>query len=810
MSVYSIYIQNFIDPFGSNSTPVTSERLLYSVPITESDSEFALTDPIVKMEMGKTGSFEFSVHPDHPYYNCWMQMKTIMRIKYSDDTLFRGRVLTIDNSHMTGMKKIHLEGDFAFLMDTYEEGTPDGERSKKSLDAYLNDLITSHNSQVDILNESYKKIYIGEVPGSYSSNISYTQKVTGDTRLYGGTSWRKMADALSEIQSEFGGFFRTRYNENDGKCYLDWLDYYFNKTVNAQPIELKENLIDVSSTTEVDNLFTALIPIGSKNGKNVYVKNTKHGNSKYILVSDIVSEYSDSELNTGYHSKADYQNAVHNYGLIFTTQSFSNADTEDKLWSYAKDWIKNNYVGGISNFTISAFDMYHIDSEKQPYFVGDRVRVIYPNTNAHTSGSTPTIEKTLTITAVQYDLHHPEKDTYEVGIPSSMLNKTYGVPKKTSSGGGATEKTAAASGGYHPPKEDEVTEFSRKAWDFLADETYNNEDWIKFNEDHPKRAKSLLETTHVLLVNELSVTKDTPQGKVEDIQRQRSILLNAPELKLEMFSPSSIMELPPEQRTLDMINQINKFGQTFVLDADKSLLTLSNRAIVDPYDPEARAKTYAERALVQVSGSGEDTNTPGLELFGADKLLSDNPLGELPSALINGGATSSDGNAGFGQDDENNWITTLNKNIVWTDDEGKTHTIKGGIHAEDFHVDDIGSFHTKFAAIDKLIVKSATIEQLEAVDGKITTLTSKAITTDNLSVKLSAYAKDLGARNIVCSDVSTGDLHVSGSGTFSSSIKVGDYTYTHRTKSVVTDVTFDQASGTIHPTKEYIYYFGHT
>ena len=325
--MYDIYINYFMD--DSSPNPVTTERKLYSIPITE-NKENALTDPVVKTEMGKTGTFEFSVMPDHPYYNAWLQMKTVMRVEFSGETIFRGRVLTIDNQPMTGAKRIHLEGDFAFLMDSYQEGIPNDERTEKSLETYLSQVIANHNSQMNVNGSTHKKMTLGAVPGTYDQNgTPAEQRVHGDTRKYEENTWRQTTDALSSLQNEFGGYFRTRYDKANGVCYLDWLEQCFNPTVNAQPIELTENLIDLNSVTEVDNLFTVLVPVGSSEGKPVYIDGYNGHSGKAITVPEVAAYFVNSgradELNRRYHSRTEYENAINNYGVIYKPQTFSNA-----------------------------------------------------------------------------------------------------------------------------------------------------------------------------------------------------------------------------------------------------------------------------------------------------------------------------------------------------------------------------------------------------------------------------------------------------------------------------------------------------
>ena len=519
-NIYVFYIQYYRDP-NSGST-ISSERRLYSVPISESDAQYALTDPVIKTQMSKAGSFEFSVSPYHPFYDAWLQMKTIMRVEYAGETIFRGRVLTIDNSPMgNGIKKIHLEGDFAFFMDSVQEGIKKEEdRPELSLETYITQLIDNHNSQMS--SSPYKCIYKGLVPGNYGG-ISGNMQIHGDTRKYQDSGWRTTSDSLSSLQNEFGGYFRTRYDKSSGRCYLDWLNRYFSSSVNSQTIEISENLIDLSSVTEVDNLFTVLVPIGSNEGKDVYLSDSR----KYVTVPEVAQWYIDQgrggELDDIYHSRYEYLNAISNYGIIYKTQTFSNADTADKLRDYAYDWVKNNFVGGVDNFTVSALDIRHIDPNKQAFYTGNLVRCVYPNPTYRIKGGSERIEKTLAFTAIEYKPHTPDQNSYSIGVPNSSLsNKTYGTPQKKSTGGGGggggspvSEITAGGGGGISQNEDDikmTADEVDYLAWQYVIDARHNNKKYQELIEDgYYEEAQKASWITWAAVVRGLTEDDDDPQ-----------------------------------------------------------------------------------------------------------------------------------------------------------------------------------------------------------------------------------------------------------------------------------------------------------
>ena len=144
--MYEFFISNYLNTAGT--TVVSSEELLYYVPIIEPDR--SVTEPIIKCEMGKAGSSEFTLNPMHPFYNRLCQMKTVIRVEYDGNIIFRGRVLTIDSNKIKGTKKVHLEGDLAFLNDSYQEGVEEGDRPKTTIYEYLQNVIKQHNAQMDV------------------------------------------------------------------------------------------------------------------------------------------------------------------------------------------------------------------------------------------------------------------------------------------------------------------------------------------------------------------------------------------------------------------------------------------------------------------------------------------------------------------------------------------------------------------------------------------------------------------------------------------------------------------------------------
>ena len=462
--MFDVYIKNYMN----GSTKVMTETKMLSVPLKDAETKF-INKPILNLDWSATGSFDFEIEPRSPFYNSFLHLRTIIRVEYDGDTIFRGRVLTIGNT-MWGTKRIKCEDQYGFFRDAQHEGVADEKRSMITLSSYVRSLIDDYNRQM--ANEPDKMFYVGEIPGNYSSSITADQRCPDISEKFGSSSWQEIKACLDDVGSGYGGHWRVRYV--GGRAYLDLLKNYFNATINSQPIELKKNLLDLSNNYQVDNIFTVVIPLGSSESSTtgnttttvtttISGYNTHLHESNYIKVPDLLNIFSASELNSGYHTLEDYRDAIANYGMIFKTVSFGNADSPALLWDYATDWIKNNYIGAVSDFSIKVVDFHQLGEmpsfessrSTQKFMVGDRVRVIYP---IFVNGERQLKEEIMTIKGISYDLYNPENTTLTIGIPSDLLDHEYGQKKtkakktKSKDNSSGTTVPKGGGGGKHPTK----------------------------------------------------------------------------------------------------------------------------------------------------------------------------------------------------------------------------------------------------------------------------------------------------------------------------------------------------------------------
>ena len=116
--------------------------------------DLTIIDPTVELELNKTGSFRFTLYPDHPYFDQVKPLKSLVTVKKEGRILFRGRAVELEEGFQKELN-ITCEGELAFLLDSRIRpfdftGSPE---------AFLQKLLTEHNSQV----EEEKQFKLGNV-----------------------------------------------------------------------------------------------------------------------------------------------------------------------------------------------------------------------------------------------------------------------------------------------------------------------------------------------------------------------------------------------------------------------------------------------------------------------------------------------------------------------------------------------------------------------------------------------------------------------------------------------------------------------
>lgn len=450
--MYKVYIKNFM----RNGSLITTEEQMFAVP---SVSGFSVQKPIVKASEDAAENFTFTMESNSPYYDALLQHKTLIRVVYDGpngtdtDIIFDGKVLNISSSTVYHTKNITCAGYYVFFNDSYYEGKQEKFRNKISVSDYYTAIINNHNSMVP-----EKAVTKGSVGVELPSELD----------RYEPTAWTQTSGLLSNLTSNYGGHMIVQSSGNTR--VLNWYKYYARDLGDGlrPKVTVGKNILDISADYTGDNVFTRVIPIGStdSNGKTIYIDGYNGYSGKSMSVPYIRNLYTDQELTDEFHSYTDYRDAETNFGVIYKPVTFSDADTQAKLWNYVKKWIKDSYFGIATSFTVKAIDLHITDNNYPKILIGECVDVTYLIVR---NGTAVWETKKLVCKNVSYDLFNPENNSYTFGIPSDLLEHS-----KTSKKSSKTQQQTASGSGSRKtiPKGDEDKELTwHKIWQMIGSES---------------------------------------------------------------------------------------------------------------------------------------------------------------------------------------------------------------------------------------------------------------------------------------------------------------------------------------------------
>lgn len=335
----------------------------------------------ITLETNKSGSFVFSVYPDHFFYDSFIKLKTVITVYKSNKIVFRGRVLD-DVSDYWNNKVLTCEGELGFLQDSLIRpftftGTP-AQLFKK--------FVSDHNAQVD----EFKRFKVGKItvvdPNNYiaRSNSAYESTLSNlNSRL---------------IEDSLGGYFYITHGE-DGTEETPTLNYLADfTTVSSQKIEFGVNLKNYTKTVKANDIATAIIPLGAD-------------------IDDGDADTEDKKLTiASVNGGKDYlydEAAVALYGWIFKTVEYSDVTVASNLKAKGEAYLKSVINQNIT-IELTAIDLHLIDKSIESFKIGDYIQVV----------SAPhKFNSTLLCNKLSLDLLKPENDSLTLGYTYSTFTE---------------------------------------------------------------------------------------------------------------------------------------------------------------------------------------------------------------------------------------------------------------------------------------------------------------------------------------------------------------------------------------------------
>ena len=438
----------------------------------EYDPAYAVQDPEVKQEANKSGSLEFTIHPQHPYFDRFIKMRTKCWVIQDGICIFYGRVL-YTQMQMSGAKKVYCEGALSFLLDslvTSERalllqqvlGTRDpaviNVRDYTKFDLTVRDfftlLIYLHNSQVINTNGTVpneKTFVIGDI-SSIGTSDRYNFEISGS---------ENSADfILDELVDKVGGYLTVRPVFAAGSAtptlYIDWKTLP-DTTENLQTIEFGKNLITFSSDESGAELFTVFVPTGkpsdsSDSDKHLY--DIENWTDDPVEAKDRVQHfYFNSRTGVKYLESVGGEDeeevqivvnktarvgemriltGIEKYGVIYKAYDIENVNAADSLYDLSVENMIKKYDPKPEQVTVTALDLY-----KAGYYDQAPIRFgAYLTVQSGPHG----LDRTMLCCQIDHKLRSPESTSYT--LTSDLNEKGDGVPvfsketsKKTSSSG---------------------------------------------------------------------------------------------------------------------------------------------------------------------------------------------------------------------------------------------------------------------------------------------------------------------------------------------------------------------------------------
>lgn len=335
----------------------------------------------ITLEINKSGSFVFSVYPDHFYYERFIQLKTVITVYKSGKIIFRGRILN-DVTDYWNNKVITCEGEMGFLQDSIIRpftftGTPE--------ELFIK-FIEEHNSQVD----NFKQFKIGTVtvtdPNNYisRSNVNYESAISNlNGRL---------------IEDSLGGYFYITHGD-DGTDRIPTINYLADfRKVSSQIVEFGSNLKKYTKTVKGQDIATAIIPLGAELDDN----NPDTEDPRLTIAS----------VNDG----KDYVYegpAVDLYGWVTKVVIWDDVTDASNLKRKAQQYL-NDAIKQLITIELNAIDLHLLDQTIESFVVGDYIQVISKPHN---------FNSLMLCNRQTIDLLRPENDSLTLGYTYSAFTE---------------------------------------------------------------------------------------------------------------------------------------------------------------------------------------------------------------------------------------------------------------------------------------------------------------------------------------------------------------------------------------------------
>lgn len=351
-------------------------------------------NPKLVIAENTAGSLTLTIPPTNIGYSSIEKLTTYFDVYKNKRIYWSGRIIN-ETQDFWKNRNLTIEGELAYLNDTTQ---PQAEFKNVTVKAFLEQLLTVHNSKVD----AKKKFKIGIVTVTDPNNS-----------IYRFTNNESTLECINKkLIEDLGGYIQIR--KVNGERYLDYL--VKSTHLNTQKIEFGQNLLNFTKKWEMSDFCTVVLAQGVRL-ENPPIKQLE----KYLDVSSV---------NGG--SPYVQSSSVGTYGWIERVVKWDDVTEPRNLLTKARKYLENVQFDNMV-LELSAIDMHYFNVNIEEVKLLDNIEVISRPHGLH---------RYFPVSKMDIPLDQPDKTTFTLGagiktsltsannsINDNVIKKIENIPK---------------------------------------------------------------------------------------------------------------------------------------------------------------------------------------------------------------------------------------------------------------------------------------------------------------------------------------------------------------------------------------------
>lgn len=337
------------------------------------DVAYKVTNPSLSLSDSAAGSLTMTIPPTNARYDYIQRLASEIVVYNDGEEIWSGRVLE-ENTDFWKNRVLKCEGELAYFNDTTQ---PPAEFHNITVRDFLTTLVNEHNKKAS----ADKQFTVGDVSVQDEDN-----------NIYRYTNYETTLECINEkLVKRLGGHLRIR--KENGVRYLDYLADYPN--VNTQKIEFGKNLLDYTSSYDISNLATVVLPRGCELEESPIAALTA-----YLTVESVNdgSPYVVSQI------------AVDTYGWIEVVEDWSNVTKPENLLKKAQTYLSDIQFEKME-LELSVIDLHNLNPAIEQIKLLDSI---------HCISEPHGMDRYFPVTKMKIYLDKPESSTYTLGSSEKL------------------------------------------------------------------------------------------------------------------------------------------------------------------------------------------------------------------------------------------------------------------------------------------------------------------------------------------------------------------------------------------------------